>query len=102
MMRYFFLIFALACVAVIGIAGFRGGMSRRPPLEIFPDMKRQPKPRPQTGNAFFADGLSSRRPLAGTIPRSPPIPVGSQVVYAWQDLPVTTGFITGTTNFIEN
>lgn len=100
-MRFFLLIFVLVTVAVVGIAGFRGDMSRKPPLEIFPDMKRQPKLRPQTANAFFADGLSSRLPVQGTIARSQPIRVGDQVFYAWQDMPVTTGFVTGTTNFIE-
>jgi len=100
-MRYFLLIFVLIAVAVVGVAGFRGDKSRKPPLEIFPDMKRQPKLRPQTANAFFADGLSSRLPVAGTIPRSQPIHAGNQLVYPWQDSPVTTGFITGTTNFVE-
>jgi mono/diheme cytochrome c family protein len=101
-MRCFLLILALVTVAVVGAAGFRGGKSRKPPLEIFADMKRQPKLRPQTANAFFADGLSSRLPVAGTIPRSQPIQAGNQLVYPWQDSPVTTGWIGGTTNFVEN
>lgn len=65
-------------------------------------MKRQPKLRPQTADAFFDDGLSSRLPVAGTIPRSEPLRVGGQLVYRWQESPVNTGRLPGTTNFIEN
>jgi mono/diheme cytochrome c family protein len=101
-MRYFVVILASITLAIVGMAGFRGGKSRRPPLYIFPDMKRQPKLRPQTANAFFDDGLSSRLPVAGTIPRSEPLRVGDQLVYRWQDSPINTGRLPGTTNFIDN
>ena len=36
-MRYFWFPFILLCIAVIGIAGFRGEKSTKPPLEIFAD-----------------------------------------------------------------
>jgi mono/diheme cytochrome c family protein len=101
MMKIFLGIFALCVLATVGLLGFRGSHFRKPPLYIFPDMERQPKLRPQTANAFFADGLSSRLPVAGTIARSEPIRMGDKLVYAWQDSPVTTGRVTGTTNFIE-
>jgi len=100
-MRYFLAIFILCVLATMGVLGFRGTHFRRPPLYIFPDMERQPKLRPQTANAFFDDGLSSRLPVAGTIARSQPIRVGEKLVYPWQDSPVTTGLVTGTTNFVE-
>jgi mono/diheme cytochrome c family protein len=100
-MRYFLAIFTVCVLATVGILGFRGGHFRKPPLYIFPDMERQPKLRPQTANAFFANGMSSRPPVAGTLARSEPIHVGDQLVYAWQDLPITTGLITGTTNVVE-
>ena len=45
--------------------------------------------------------MSSRLPVAGTIARSQPIQVGDKLVYPWQDSPVTTGRVTGTTNFVE-
>src|SRR5271165_3318336 len=80
-MRYFLAIFALCVLATVGILGFRGTHFRKPPLYIFPDMERQPKLRPQTANAFFANGMSSRLPVEGTIARSEPIKVGSEVVY---------------------
>jgi len=100
-MRYFLAILALCVLATVGVLGFRGSHFRKPPLYIFPDMERQPKLRPQTVNAFFDDGMSSRPPVAGTIARSDPIRVGDQTLYAWQNSPVTTGRITGTTNFLE-
>ena len=78
-------------VVVLSLAGFRGCSSKRPPIEIFPDMVRQTKLRPQSPNAFFADGLSSRVPIAGTVARNSP----------WQDTAVNTGRIPGTTNFVE-
>ena len=46
-MRYFLLLFALCVVTVMGVFGKRGHHFRQPPLEIFTDMDRQPKLRPQ-------------------------------------------------------
>ena len=73
-------------LAAVGVVGFRGSHFRKPPLYIFPDMERQPKLRPQTANGFFANGLSSRLPVAGTIARSQPIQVGDKPVYPWRGL----------------
>lgn len=101
-MRYFLLIFVVCILAVIGVAGRRGSLSRKPPLYIFPDMKRQLKLRPQQPNDFFANGVSSQLPVAGTIARSKPIIVGGRTNYAYEDSPVFTGRIAGTTNFVEN
>jgi mono/diheme cytochrome c family protein len=100
-MRYFILIFAVCVVVVAGIAGKRGSMSRRPPIEIFPDMQRQLKLRPQKPNGFFANGLSSQLPPAGTVARSKPIQTASGPVYPFEDAPVNTGCAPGTTNFVE-
>ncbi len=85
MMRYVLLIFGLSAVLIMVIAGKRGDVSRRPPIEIFPDMDRQPKLRPQAGNGSFKDGLSSQLPVEGTVAR------GS----AWQDIPENTGKLPG-------
>jgi hypothetical protein len=104
-MRNFLVGFILLCVLVLSIAGFRGSTSRRPPLEVFPDMDRQPKLRPQTLDSFFADGRSSRLPVVGTIARSTPYLLPSAetnlAVYPFEDAPVNTGRIKGTTNFVE-
>ena len=101
-MRYFLLAFILLCLLVASVAGFRGGLSRRPPIELFSDMDRQPKLRPQTVNAFFADGLSSRPPVPGAIPQTGPSQVGATTVYPFEDVPYNTGRIPGTTNFVES
>ncbi|MBM3822103.1 MAG: cytochrome c [Verrucomicrobia bacterium] len=91
-MRYFLAGLILLAAAVVGVAGFRGGLSRRPPIEVFPDMDRQPKLRPQTDASFFGDGLSSRLHVSGTVARGAP----------YEDLPVNTGMVTGTTNFVAS
>jgi mono/diheme cytochrome c family protein len=95
------LIGAALGAAVVGIAGFRGGMSRKPPIEIFPDMNRQLKLRPQEANAFFANGVSSQLLPPGTIARSEPVQTANGPVYPFEDSPVNTGRVTGTTNFVE-
>lgn len=91
-MRYFVIGFFALVLAVVAVAGFRGGKSTKPPIELFPDMDRQAKLRPQVANAFFASGVSSQLPVPGTIPRGAP----------YQDTPYNTGKETGTTNFVEN
>jgi mono/diheme cytochrome c family protein len=107
-MRYFVIGFFLACAVVVGVAGFRGGMSRRPPIEVFPDMDRQPKLRPQTLNQFLPEGLSSQPILEGTVSHSKPyefagkaIEINGKPVFAYEDVPLNTGRVTGTTNFVE-
>ena len=62
---YFLLTFALCVLAVVAIAGRRGGISRQPPLYVFPDMDRQLKLRPQNGNGFVSTKfvLPAMRPV---------------------------------------
>jgi len=91
-MRYFLLALVLVTVLVVSIAGCRGDKSRRPPIELFADMVRQPKLRPQEPNRFFANRMSSQLPLAGTVARGQP----------FRDEPMLTGRVPGTTNFIES
>jgi len=68
MLKYFFAIFFLAVVAVVAVAGFRGTRTTNRPLEIFPDMDRQPKYVAQHSSTFFADGRAERPPVPGTVP----------------------------------
>lgn len=68
-MRYFFLAYALIALLVVGILGFRGQKFSKPPARIFPDMDEQDKLRAQKPSDFFADGIGSRLPVAGTQPR---------------------------------
>jgi mono/diheme cytochrome c family protein len=91
---------ALGAVAV-GILGFQGKLSRKPPLELFPDMDRQAKLRPMEPNRFFANGVSSQLPPAGTVARGEAIQTVSGPVYAFEDSPVNTGRMAGSTNFVE-
>src|SRR5690242_16323287 len=88
-MRTFYTVLFLICVTVVSIAGLRGGFSRRPPIELFADMTRQPKVRPQTPSDFFKDHLSSRTNIAGTISRT-----------ALNNPAIETGRIAGTTNWV--
>ena len=91
-MRYIFIVWLVCVAVVVGIAGFKGDKTRRPPIELFPDMDRQPKLRPQTDNAFFKDGRSSQLPPQGTIARKS----------GWEQTVENTGRVNGTTNFINS
>jgi mono/diheme cytochrome c family protein len=68
-MRYAYLVLALLCVATVSIMGFRGSNTTKPPLEVFPDMDRQAKYKPQAASAFFADGRADRPLPVGVIAR---------------------------------
>ena len=91
-MRYFLLIFGLVVVAVMGVLGQRGQHFKKPPLEIFPDMDRQPKLRPQQPNLTFANGRSSQEPVLGTVARGD----------RYQNSPVNTGRMVDSTNFVAS
>ena len=105
-MRYFLAGFLTIGVLVLGVIGFRGSTTRRTPIEIIPDMDRQPKLSPQSEESFFSDKRSSRLPVEGTIARGTPLKIASgsseSVVYPYQDQPLNTGRLTGVTNFVEN
>jgi len=75
MLKYFFAIFAFVVLIVLAMAGFRGQKSTRPPVELFPDMDRQPKVKAQVPSPFYADGRGARVPVAGTVPMGYSIPL---------------------------
>lgn len=68
-MRYVYLSLFFLVVLAVGALGFRGSISNRPPLEVFPDMDRQSKYQPQGESEFFADGRAARPIPAGTVAR---------------------------------
>lgn len=68
MLRYFFIGLGLFIVIVLAAAGFRGQKSARTPIEIFPDMDRQPKVKAMVPSRFYADGRGARTPVPGTVP----------------------------------
>jgi cytochrome c553 len=68
-MRYLYLVTAFLVVLTISIAGFRGRRSAKPPVEVFPDMDRQAKYKPELESKFFADGRVDRPLPPGAVPR---------------------------------
>lgn len=102
-MRYFLGLFALTCVLVVVVAGPRGSTSRRPPIEIWNDMDRQLKLRPQAVAGFegWQDARTSRRWVEGTVPRLEPVRLGGREIHRYEDHPVITGRETGRTNHVE-
>jgi len=97
---YSILVIVAITAAAFAIVGIPGHLSRKPPLEIFPDMDRQAKLRPEKPFTFFTNGLSSQLPPAGTVVRSAPVHTVHGPVYEYQDVPFNTGRVTGTTNFV--
>lgn len=66
-MRYVYLTVFFIVVLSVSILGFRGSLSTRTPLEVFPDMDHQAKYKAQARSAFFADGRADRPRPAGTV-----------------------------------
>ena len=95
-MRYFITGFLAVICLVISLAGFQGSLTRNRPIEIFPDMDRQARVRPQAPNLFneiygTKDGIGSRLPVTGTIARGTPYAV----------TPVNTGKKDGSDEWLE-
>jgi mono/diheme cytochrome c family protein len=67
-MKYFFLIYAIVAVSVVGIFKYRGHTFSEPPIRLIPDMDDQDVLKAQKQNAFFADGQGARQPVANTAP----------------------------------
>ena len=101
-MRYVLIGIAMMVFLVVSLAGFRGDISLKPPLEVFADMDRQPKLRPMEPNSFFANGMSSQPLVNGTVRRSNPIALadGSDVYPFETKHPAVSGLQTGTTNAV--
>jgi|SRR5690606_5259230 len=68
-MRYVYLVTFFVVVLAVGILGFRGTTFTKPPIEIFPDMDRQPRYDPQARSTFFADGRTDRPLPPGVVAR---------------------------------
>lgn len=67
-MKYFFIAYAIIAALFIGLMPSRGGKFSEPPIRLFPDMDEQDKLKAQKPDRFFADGVGSRHPVAGTFP----------------------------------
>jgi mono/diheme cytochrome c family protein len=73
MVRYFVLLLTLVTLLVVAVMGLRDysflpHKTKRPPIEIFPDMVRQPKVKAQAPSEFYADGRGARPHVDGTVP----------------------------------
>ena len=73
MVRYFLFLLVLITILVVSIAGLRDysflpHKTKRPPIEIFPDMVRQAKVKAQAPSDFYADGRGARAHVAGSVP----------------------------------
>ena len=95
-MRYFITGFGAVIFLVVSLAGFQGSLTRNRPIEIFPDMDRQAKVRPQASNLFnktygAKDGIGSRLPVTGSIARGTP----------FEDVPRNTGKKERTEGWLE-
>ena len=92
MVRYLIVGFVALVLLVVGLFGLRGGLSRKPPLEVFADMDRQPKLRPMEPNTFFDNGISSQPLVEGTVARSKPLVLADgKEVYPFEDHEANTG-----------
>ncbi|MDQ5978857.1 MAG: hypothetical protein QG602_1831 [Verrucomicrobiota bacterium] len=67
-MRYAYYTLAFLVILTLSVMGYRGSLSTRPPVEIWPDMDHQAKYKPQAESKFFADGRADRPIPAGTVP----------------------------------
>jgi mono/diheme cytochrome c family protein len=86
---------ALAIATAALLSSCAGTVSRKPAVEIFNDMRQQPKYYPQGESEFsgFRDGRAERRPVPGTIRH----PEGNDAVAATKsfDDPLNTGQANG-------
>ena len=68
-MRIFLTIYVLVIAVTVSILGFRGSLTKKEPVEVFNDMDRQAKYKPQAENSFHANGQNDRLPPKLTMSR---------------------------------
>lgn len=54
-------------LAALGLSACRGQPSADAPIHPIPDMRVQPKVKPEAASAVFADGMGMRTPVEGTV-----------------------------------
>jgi mono/diheme cytochrome c family protein len=81
-MRYAWFALLFLVIATVSILGFRGAHTKLPPLEVYPDMDRQPKYKPQAESHFFADGRTDRPLPAGVVSRGATVAEDSRYLAA--------------------
>src|SRR5258708_1048304 len=80
------LIGSILLAATVLLVGCDGTTSRLPPIEVWPDMRRQDKGKPQAVSKFYGDMRASRMPVPGTVARG----------YLKEDDAYTTGIVNNT------
>jgi mono/diheme cytochrome c family protein len=65
-------------------------------------MEFQMKLRPQKDTSAFENGMSSQLPPANTIARAKPIQTPAGAFLPFEDVPLFTGRVPGTTNWVEH
>lgn len=68
-MRIFLTIYVLVIAVTVSILGFRGSLTEKEPVEVFNDMDRQAKYKPQAENSFHSNGQNDRLPPKLTMSR---------------------------------
>lgn len=68
-MKYFFIIYAIVAITVVGIFKYRGHHFSEPPIQLLSDMDDQDVLKAQKPTAFFEDGQGARKPVTETAPR---------------------------------
>lgn len=63
------LLAGLALLTTLILVGCEGATSRNPPIEVWPDMDRQGKGKPQGQTDLFSDKRVARPPVVGTVAR---------------------------------
>jgi mono/diheme cytochrome c family protein len=62
-------IFSMFCLILLLAGCYRGKPAEDPPIHLNPNMDDQPRYDVQQSSQFFADGLTMRQPVPGTIAR---------------------------------
>ena len=57
----------ISAAVALAASGCISPRKSTPQVEVWPDMKRQPKYKPQQASELFADGRASRSPVEGTV-----------------------------------
>lgn len=99
MKRAFYFTLCMTILAIVSIAGWRGNLTRRPGIELFPDMIRQPILRPQDQSPFLVSHSNHLR-VTNTVENASLFneqnPLNSS-----PESPITTGLVSGTHSWLE-
>jgi len=99
MKHIFYFTLCMTILAIVSIAGWRGTPSRRPGIELFPDMVRQPILRPQDQNSLFISQSNHLR-VTNTV-ENVSLLNAQNSLNASPESSITTGRTSGTHSWLE-